>query len=96
MYQNYLDAMSIVQHFRKPYLFITMTGNPSWLEIVNNIDVGETANFRPDIMVHVFKSKLKALIEGHIQKNIFGKVEALIYTTARRHRRRLKMQKRDE
>ena len=31
-------------------------------------------------MVREFKSKLKALIEGLIQKNVFGKVEALIYT----------------
>ena len=32
-------------------------------------------------MVRVFKSKLKALIENLIQKNFFGKVEALIYKT---------------
>lgn len=80
MYQNYLDAMSIVQHFGKPSLFITMTCNPRWPEIVNNIGVGEAPNFRPDIIVRVFKSKLKSFIEGLIQNNIFGKVEALIYT----------------
>ena len=44
-------AMSIVQHFGKSSLFITMTCNPNWPEIVNNIGVGETANLRPDIMV---------------------------------------------
>lgn len=32
MYQNYLDAMCIVQHFGKPSLFITMTCNPKWPE----------------------------------------------------------------
>ena len=48
--------------------------------------VGESANFRPDIMVRVFKSKLKALIEGLMQKNIFCKVEALIFTIAFRKR----------
>ena len=42
--------------------------NPSWPEIVNNIGVGETANFRPDIMVRVLKYILKALIEGLMQK----------------------------
>ena len=69
--------MSIVQHFGKPSLFITIICNPSWQEI----GVGETANFRPDIMVRIFISKLKAIIEGLIQKkNIFGKVESLIYT----------------
>ena len=58
-------------HFGKPSLFITMTWNPSWPERVNNIGVGETANFRPDIIVRVFKSKLKALIEGLTQKNLW-------------------------
>ena len=53
---------------------------PSWPEIVSNIGIGESANFRPDIVVRVFKSKLKALIEGLTLKKIFGKVEALIYT----------------
>ena len=71
--------MTIDQHFGKSSLFIIMTCNPIWPDIVNNISVGETANFRPDIMVHVFKSKLQVLIEGLIQKNMFGKVQALIY-----------------
>jgi hypothetical protein len=64
-------TMSIVEHFEKPSLFITMTCNPNWPEIVNNIGVGETANFRPDIMVRVFKFKLKALIEGLIKKYLW-------------------------
>ena len=67
IYQNYLDAISIV-HFGKPSLFITLNNNRGWPEIVNNIGVGETDKFRPDIMVRVFKPKLKALIEGLIQK----------------------------
>ena len=57
-----------------------MTCNPSWPEIVSNIGVGESAKFRPDIVVRVFKPKLKALIEGLTLKKIFGKVEAIIYT----------------
>lgn len=64
MYQKYFDALPIVQNFGKLSLFITMTCNPSRLEIVNNIGVDETANFGPDIIVHVFKSKLKTLIKG--------------------------------
>jgi len=80
MYQNYLDAMAIVQHFGKPSLFVTMTCNPHWPEIVNNIDVGEVSNFRPEIVVRVFKSKLKELIHSIVSKEIFGKVVAIIYT----------------
>lgn len=79
MFQNYLDAMSIVQHFGKPSLFITMTCNPRWPEIVESINPCN-ANFRPDIVVRVFKCKLKELIDLLCKKQIFGKVEAIIYT----------------
>lgn len=78
MYQNYLDAMSIVQHFGKPSLFITMTCNPQWAEIVNNVN--EFGNFRPDIIVRVFKIKLKELFDVIVRKKIFGVVVAIIYT----------------
>lgn len=80
MYQNYLDAMSIVQHFGKPSLFITMTCNPKWPEIVNNLDFSRSWNYRPEVVVRVFRCKLKELIDLLIKKQIFGKVEALIYT----------------
>ncbi|XP_065362023.1 uncharacterized protein LOC135955598 [Calliphora vicina] len=80
MYQNYLDAMSIVQHFGKPSLFLTMTCNPSWTEITNNIGPHESANFRPELIVRVFKLKLKDLINVISNKCIFGRVEAIIYT----------------
>jgi hypothetical protein len=53
-----------------------MTCNPSWPKIVN-IGVSETANFRPDIMVHIFKSKLKALIEDLIQEISLVKLKHL-------------------
>lgn len=79
MYQNYLDAMSIVQHFGKPSLFITMTCNPNWPEIKDNLAPGEQAHFRPDIVVRVFCCKLKELIDCLTKKHIFGLVDALIY-----------------
>lgn len=80
MYQNYLDAMAIVQHYGKPSLFITMTCNPNWPEISNNISPGDSPNFQPHIVVRVFRSKLKKLIECLEKSKIFGKVKALIYT----------------
>ncbi|XP_054259788.1 uncharacterized protein LOC128984485 [Macrosteles quadrilineatus] len=79
MHQNFLDAMAIVQKFGKPSLFITMTCNPRWEEIQNNLSPGEQANFRPDIVVRVFHCKLVELMDC-ILKKIFGKAAALIYT----------------
>lgn len=78
MHQNYLDAMAIVQKFGKPS-FLTMTCNPKWPEIVNCIP-NEYSQYRPDIVVRVFHSKIKALINSMIKKKILGVVEAIIYT----------------
>lgn len=36
MRRRYLDAMTIVQKFGKPDLFITMTCNPEWNKIKAN------------------------------------------------------------
>ena len=80
MYQNQLNAMSIVQHFGKPSLCITMTCIPKWPEIKNNLPLSKSSNFRPDIVVRVFKNRLNELINSIIKKEIFGKVQSQIYT----------------
>jgi len=49
MLQNYQDAMAIVAKFGKPDLFITMTCNPKWREIEENLLPGQQASDRPDI-----------------------------------------------
>jgi len=41
MLQNYQDAMAIVSKFGKPDLFITMTCNPKWREIEENLLQGQ-------------------------------------------------------
>ncbi|XP_054266973.1 uncharacterized protein LOC128989131 [Macrosteles quadrilineatus] len=80
MNQNYLDAMAIVQKFGKPSLFITVTCNPKWIEIVQNLEPGELPHFRPDLVVRVFHTKLKELVSEIMKNQIFGKPVALIYT----------------
>ena len=37
MQQNYLDAMSMVRNKGKPDFFVTMTANPQWQEITENL-----------------------------------------------------------
>jgi ATP-dependent DNA helicase PIF1 len=37
MQQNYKDAMAIVLKYGKPDLFVTMTCNPNWREIRENL-----------------------------------------------------------
>jgi hypothetical protein len=49
MNQFYQDSMALVRKFGKPDLFITMTCNPNWLEILHELRLGEEANDRPNL-----------------------------------------------
>ena len=62
MHQHYQDAISLLRRFGKPHLFITMTTNPDWREIKENLRPGEKAIDRPDIVARVFKLKKQQLI----------------------------------
>ncbi|SCZ88986.1 BZ3500_MvSof-1268-A1-R1_Chr1-1g00874 [Microbotryum saponariae] len=62
MVQLYQDAMAIVRVFGALDIFITMTCNPAWPEIVNALLPGQTASDRSDIVTRVFHGKLKALL----------------------------------
>jgi hypothetical protein len=68
MAQNYQDAMAIVRKFGKPDYFITMTCNPKWPEITENLQHGQAAEFRPDLVARVFKIKLEELLADICKK----------------------------
>lgn len=57
------DAMSYVQHFGRPDLFITMTANPTWVEITRELLPGQQPADRPDLTIRVFDLKRKALLQ---------------------------------
>ncbi|SGZ18802.1 BQ5605_C020g09205 [Microbotryum silenes-dioicae] len=83
MVQLYQDAMAIVRAFGAPDLFITMTCNPAWPEIVNALLPGQTASNRPDIVARVFQGKLTAwlhdIYEDHGRPGVFGRVVARVH-----------------
>ena len=57
MYFRYLDSMALVQKFTKPDLFITMTTNPHWKDIQENLMYPEQDPFqRWDLLSRVFSS----------------------------------------
>ncbi|XP_047252202.1 uncharacterized protein LOC124887069 [Capsicum annuum] len=64
--------MSLVQHFGKPDLFITMTCNPDWVEIKENLLQGQLPQDRPDLVTRVFRAKLQDLKDQIFKKRIFG------------------------
>ncbi|CAN6548323.1 unnamed protein product [Malus baccata var. baccata] len=79
MYQRYQDAMTLVQRFGKPDLFITMTCNPSWEEIKSELLAGQTPQDRPDLLTRVFCAKLEQLKEDIIENGVLGSVVAYAY-----------------
>ncbi len=79
MNQLYQDSMALVRKFGKPDLFIIMTCNPNWLEILHELRLGEEANDRPDLTFRVFNTKLNALLKDLLQNGVLGTTVADIH-----------------
>ena len=79
MQRRYLDAMALVQRYGKPDIFLTMTCNPDWQEIRDELLPGQTAQDRPDLVARVFRAKLEDLKKHVIKGKLFGDVAAHVY-----------------
>ncbi|XP_073359734.1 uncharacterized protein [Aegilops tauschii subsp. strangulata] len=79
MKKRHMDAMAIVHTYGKPDIFLTMTCNPKWEEITNELLPGQTAQDRPDIVARVFFGKLEAMKDMLFKKHILGVVVAYVY-----------------
>jgi hypothetical protein len=79
MQQNYQDAMALVRKYGKPDLFITMTCNPQWKEINENLKEWQRSEYRPDLIARVFNLKLKELKTDLMNRHILGVPVAYIY-----------------
>ncbi|KAL0316569.1 UNVERIFIED_CONTAM: hypothetical protein Sradi_5535100 [Sesamum radiatum] len=79
MYQRYQDAMAIVQKFGKPDIFLTMTCNPSWKEIKDQLLPGQTPQDRPDLLTRIFRAKYEELKEDIFHKGVLGKTIAHVH-----------------
>ncbi|RFU24484.1 hypothetical protein B7463_g11855, partial [Scytalidium lignicola] len=62
MQQLFQDVMALVCYFGKPTYFITMTANPNWPEIKENLLPGQSVADRPDLVACVFEGKRRQLI----------------------------------
>ncbi|KAF5466120.1 hypothetical protein F2P56_016075 [Juglans regia] len=71
--------MTLVQRFGKPDIFLTMTCNPSWKEILDELGPQEEAQNRPDLIARIFRAKLEELKDELFKREIFGKVSAYVY-----------------
>ena len=77
--RRYLDAMALVQKYGKPDIFLTMTCNPNWDEIISELEPGQTPQDHPDLIVRVFRAKLEDLKIQLFKRHILGKVAAYVY-----------------
>ena len=73
---KYQDGMAIVREHRKPDLFITMTCNPAWPEIVDNLLDGQSSQDRPDLVARSFKMRKDQMMKDLINGQLLGKVVA--------------------
>ncbi|XP_040151861.1 uncharacterized protein LOC120893811 [Anopheles arabiensis] len=71
MRAQYQDTMAIVRALGKPDLFITVTCNPKWPEITQCLLPRQQAPDRPDVIVRVFRLKLKAIL-NHLTMGALG------------------------
>ena len=72
--------MTIVTKYGKPDIFLTITANPKWPEIQDNLLPHQSVNDRPDIVSHVFNLKLKELLSDLLDGHVLGQVTAYVYT----------------
>ena len=79
MRKRYMDAMTLVQRFGKPDIFLTMTCNPNWFEIKQELGPSEEVRNRPDLVVRIFRAKLEELKHVLFVRQIFGEVVAYVY-----------------
>ncbi|KAJ8910343.1 hypothetical protein NQ315_004542 [Exocentrus adspersus] len=70
--QLFQDAMAVVGRFGMPNIFLTMTTNTRWPEIIDNIPEGHTAADHPSLTNRVFYAKVNQLINDMEQAHVFG------------------------
>ncbi|TVU21986.1 hypothetical protein EJB05_31658, partial [Eragrostis curvula] len=79
--RRYLDAMTLVQRYGKPDYFITMTCNPYWPKIIQELLSGQTPQDRPELVARVYKAKLRDCEDFLVKKQHFGEVAAYAHVT---------------
>ena len=75
MFERQHDAMACVRNFVRPDLFLKVTTNPMWTEILERLTPGQQPHDRPDRLVRVFRLKIQKLLKI-LKDGCFGCLEA--------------------
>jgi hypothetical protein len=73
------NALILVSEFGCPHIFLTLTCNPKWPEIMSQLLNGQTAFDCPDVTVAVFKSRLNQM-KMNIRHGKYFDGREIIYT----------------
>ncbi|KAL8102297.1 hypothetical protein AgCh_026978 [Apium graveolens] len=81
MQQNFQDALAVCRHIGHPDIFLTMTTNPLWDEVIQMMKLLPYCQPQnsPDVMARVFRLKLDQLIDDIKKKNYFGTCLGVMY-----------------
>ncbi|CAE1300673.1 unnamed protein product [Acanthosepion pharaonis] len=74
------DAMTYVQKYGRPDLFISFTCNPKWYAIAKELMPGQSAYHRPDLNERVYHLKLGKLMDVITKGQVFGAVCCRMHT----------------
>ena len=78
--QDTEDALAIVNRRGRPQLFITITCNPEWPEVAENLLPGQKAAYRPDLCCRVFKLKVAQIIADLKSGKVYGPLDYYFFT----------------
>ena len=78
-HSKFQDGMAICRKYHKPDFFITLTCNPQWTEITDELREWETVQDRPDLVSRVFKQKKDQLMKIINSGQVLGKVPAFLW-----------------
>jgi hypothetical protein len=71
--------MALPAHFGRPDIFLTMTCNPRWAEIQDNLPAGADPLEHSDLVARVFYAKWMSLLQDITHEHIFGEVLAFCW-----------------
>jgi len=71
--------MVLVRVLGKLDLFVTMTCNPNWSKIIDELEIGQSPPDCPNVVVCLFELKLRALMYKITKKNVLG--ETMLFVT---------------
>ena len=78
MFERQQVAMAYVRKFGRLDLFIKVTTNPKWPEILESLTRGYQPHDRPDLLVIVFSLKIQKLLKI-LKDECFSCLEAWLY-----------------